>query len=68
MRVVYHPKVQQDVSRILRYYDAIDPRLGDQFWEELKYFLSLASETPLLGGNASASCEPVPLPVPFPLP
>ena len=35
MKVVYHPAVQRDVSRILRHYDAINDRLGDEFWEEL---------------------------------
>lgn len=32
MRVVYHPAVQRDVSAILRYYDGIASRLGDEFW------------------------------------
>ncbi len=31
MKVVYHPNVQRNVSRILRYYDAINDRLGDEF-------------------------------------
>ena len=35
MRVVYHPAVQKDVSAILRYYDGIASRLGDEFWTEL---------------------------------
>ena len=34
MNVVYHPAVQGDVSRILRHYDCINDRLGDEFWEE----------------------------------
>ena len=29
MKVVYHPDVQRDVSRILRHYDGINDRLGD---------------------------------------
>lgn len=31
MKVVYHPAVQRDVSRILRHYDEINDRLGDEF-------------------------------------
>ena len=36
MKVVYHPSVQRDVSRILRHYDGINDYLGDEFWQELK--------------------------------
>ena len=39
MKVVYHPAVQGDVSRILRHYDGINDRLGDEFWEELILFI-----------------------------
>ena len=46
MRVVYHPDVQRDVSRILRHYDGINDRLGDEFWEELNSFISKASASP----------------------
>jgi hypothetical protein len=38
MSVVYHPAVQGDVSRILRHYDSINSRLGDEFWDELNAF------------------------------
>ncbi len=31
MKVVYHPAVQADVSRILRHYDGINGWLGDEF-------------------------------------
>jgi len=31
MKVVYHPDVQKDVSKILRHYDRINERLGDEF-------------------------------------
>ncbi len=31
MKVVYHPAVQRDVSSILRHYDGINDRLGDEF-------------------------------------
>ena len=46
MRVVYHPDVQRDVSRILRHYDGINDRLGDEFWEELNSFISQAAANP----------------------
>jgi plasmid stabilization system protein ParE len=39
MKVVCHPAVQGDVSRILRHYDGINDRLGDEFWEELNAFI-----------------------------
>ncbi len=52
MRLAYHPLVQNDVTRILRHYDRISPRLGDEFWTELmrgaSQFLSASSfEIPL---------------------
>ena len=46
MRVVYHPAVQRDVSRILRHYDDINDRLGDEFWEELSSFIAKAAANP----------------------
>ena len=46
MKVVYHPAVQGDVSRILRYYDGINARLGDEFWEELNLFIDRAAANP----------------------
>ena len=46
MKVVYHPDVQRDVSRILRYYDGINDRLGDEFWEELNSFIGKAAANP----------------------
>ena len=46
MKVVYHPDVQRDVSRILRHYDGINDRLGDEFWEELNSFINLAGAHP----------------------
>ena len=38
MRLGYHPLVQRDVSEILRHYDKISPRLGDEFWAELRKY------------------------------
>lgn len=46
MTVVYHPAVQRDVSRILRHYDGINDRLGDEFWEELNSFIKRAATNP----------------------
>jgi toxin ParE1/3/4 len=46
MKVVYHPAVQGDVSRILRYYDSISGRLGDEFWDELNSFIQQAASNP----------------------
>lgn len=46
MKVVYHPAVQSDISKILRYYDNINNHLGDEFWDELNSFISAASINP----------------------
>lgn len=46
MSAVYHPDVQKDVSKILRRYDGINPRLGDEFWAELNAFIQKAAENP----------------------
>ena len=46
MKVVYHPAVQGDVSRILRHYDGINDHLGDEFWEELNSFINQAAAKP----------------------
>jgi len=46
MKVVYHPAVQRDVSTILRHYDGINDKLGDEFWEELNSFIDKASANP----------------------
>ena len=46
MKVCYHPDVQRDVSGILRHYDGINDRLGDEFWEELNSFIGKAAANP----------------------
>ena len=46
MRVVHHPDVQKDVSSILRHYDQISLRLGDEFWAELMAFIERAALHP----------------------
>ena len=46
MRVVYHPGVQRDASAILRYYDGVSKRLGDEFWAELRAGVERAAQHP----------------------
>jgi plasmid stabilization system protein ParE len=46
MKLVYHPAVQRDVSMILRHYDGINDRLGDEFWDELTSVIQQASTNP----------------------
>ena len=40
------PSVQRDVSRILRSYDGINDRLGDDFWNEPLAFINVAVAHP----------------------
>jgi plasmid stabilization system protein ParE len=46
MMLEYHPLVQRDVNRILRHYDRISSRLGDEFWDELTKAIKLVSSKP----------------------
>ncbi len=46
MKVVYHPAVQRDVSRILQHFDGINDRLGNEFWAELNSFIQKAADNP----------------------
>jgi toxin ParE1/3/4 len=46
MKLAYHPLVQRDVSGILRHYDGISPRLGDEFWAELLRLTALVAAQP----------------------
>ena len=46
MSAVFHPDVQKDVSKILRHYDRIDPKLGDAFWSELNGWIEKAVQNP----------------------
>jgi hypothetical protein len=43
MSVAYHPAVQRDVCQILRHYDSITEKLGNDFWTELKSFIRKAA-------------------------
>ena len=47
MNVGYHPAVQKDVNRILRQYDLVSSRLGDEFWQELMKHIEAAGKNPL---------------------
>ncbi len=46
MNAVNHPDVQKDVSKILRHYDSINSRLGDEFWAELNAFIQKSAASP----------------------
>lgn len=46
MNVAYHPAVRRDVKNILRHYDAISIRLGDEFWNELQELIEKARAHP----------------------
>jgi plasmid stabilization system protein ParE len=47
MRVGYHASVQKDVNRILRRYDEVSSRLGDEFWAGLSRCIKAAAAHPL---------------------
>ena len=47
MRVSFHSAVQPDVNRILRRYDHISHRLGDEFWNELTSLIEAIAANPL---------------------
>lgn len=46
MKLAYHPLVQRDVNGILKHYDKISPRLGDEFWAELMRLVELVTVKP----------------------
>jgi plasmid stabilization system protein ParE len=47
MRLVLHPKVGSDVSRIMEYYEQVaTPELADEFYRELRYFIQKVAERP----------------------
>jgi plasmid stabilization system protein ParE len=46
MRLAYHPQVQRDVNRILRHYDRISLRLGNEFWAEFTRIIDLVASKP----------------------
>ena len=46
MRVVYHPKVQRDIDKVLARYEAVSERLADEFWDELMQAIAATRENP----------------------
>jgi len=46
MRLILHPKVSSDINQIMDYYKAVAPGLADDFYAELKYFMSEAAIRP----------------------
>lgn len=47
MRLVLHPKVYSDVSRIMEYYEQVTtPELADEFYRELRHFIVRAAKAP----------------------
>jgi toxin ParE1/3/4 len=47
MRLVLHPKVYSDIDEIMGYYERVaTPRLAEEFYNELRYFMSKAADKP----------------------
>jgi|ERR1043165_7877364 hypothetical protein len=46
MTVTYNALVQKDVNRILKRYDSISARLGDEFWSELTSKIEATAQNP----------------------
>lgn len=47
MQLVLHPKVYSDIDKIMEYYERIaTPELADEFYAELRQYMSEAAERP----------------------
>jgi toxin ParE1/3/4 len=47
MRLVLHPKVYSDIDEIMGYYERVaTPGLAEEFYNELRYFMSKAADKP----------------------
>ena len=47
MQLVLHPKVYSDIDKIMEYYERIaTPELADEFYAELRHFMSEAARRP----------------------
>jgi hypothetical protein len=47
MRLILHHKVYSDIDKIMDYYDQTAiPELADEFYEELRHFMTEAAERP----------------------
>ena len=47
MRLVLHPKVYSDIDEIMGYYERVaTPGLAEEFYTELRYFMTKAADKP----------------------
>jgi toxin ParE1/3/4 len=47
MRLILHPGVYSDIDQIMEYYQRAGvPQLADEFYEELRHFISEAADRP----------------------
>ena len=47
MRLILHPKVYSDIDKIMEYYEqTATPELADEFYTELRHFMTEAVERP----------------------
>jgi len=47
MRLVLHPKVSSDISKIMEFYEQVaTAELADEFYRELRHFIHEAAERP----------------------
>jgi hypothetical protein len=54
MRLSFHPLVQKDINSILRRYDVISKKLGDQFFAELTSAFDFVLRNPQRGHPAGS--------------
>jgi hypothetical protein len=53
MRLVLHPKVYSDIDEIMGYYERVaTPGLAEEFYNELRYFMSKAADKPANDSSA----------------
>ncbi len=55
MRVTYNALVQRDVNSILKRYDSISAKLGDEFWRELTSKIEATAQNPHRSHPASGN-------------
>ena len=54
MRLVLHPKVYSDIDEIIGYYERVaTPGLAEEFYTELRYFMTKAADKPNLFQSGS---------------
>ena len=55
MRLVLDPKVYSDIDEIMGYYERVaTPGLGEEFYTELRYFVTKAADKPRIFFNPGA--------------